>query len=98
MATDKPGAEPEKPCYRPTDRELAPMRKCVDRADVQPAPQLKVTKNGGGTTIELDHPDKDMAMALLAEALSTTDLISSKVFSGESWTPSLRTGRLTRPS
>ncbi len=74
MATDKPGPEPENPRYRPTDRELAAMRKCVDQADAQPAPRLRVTKNGGGTTIELDHPDKDVAMALLAEALGTTDL------------------------
>ena len=66
------------------------MRKCVDRADAQPAPQLKVKKNGGGTMIELDHPDKDVAMARLAEALGTTDLIFSMVCSGKSSTPSLR--------
>ena len=73
MATDKPGAEPEKPRYRPTDRELAAMRKCVDRADAQPAPRLKLTRNGGATGIDLDHPDAAVGEALLAEALGTAD-------------------------
>ena len=73
MATNKPGAEPEKPRYQPTDRELAAMQKCLDRADAQPAPRLKAAKNGGAG-INLDHPDATVGEALLAEALGTTDL------------------------
>ena len=48
MATDKPGAEPEKPRYRPTERELAAMRKLIDRADAQPAPRLKADEEWRG--------------------------------------------------
>ena len=47
MATDKPGAEPEKQRYRPTDRELAAVRKCVDGADARPAPRLKWRRIAG---------------------------------------------------
>ncbi len=72
MTTNKPGAEPENPRYRPTDRELAAMQKCVDRADAQPAPRLKLTRNGGAG-INLDHPDATVGEALLAEALGTAD-------------------------
>ena len=31
MATNKPGSDAGKPRYRPTDRELAAMQKCLDR-------------------------------------------------------------------
>ncbi len=73
MATDKPGAEPEKPRHRPTDRELAATRKLIDRADARTAPRLKLTRNGGAG-INLDHPDATVGEALLAAALGTTDL------------------------
>ena len=74
MATNKSGSEAGKPRYRPSDRELAAMQKCLDRDAVQPAPRLlKVKSNGGATGLELDHPDARVGEALLAEALGTTD-------------------------
>jgi hypothetical protein len=72
MATNKPGSDAGKPRYRPTDRELAAMRKCLGRGAAQPAPRLKLAKNGGAG-INLDHPDATVGEALLAEALGTAD-------------------------
>ena len=98
MATDKPEAEPEKPRYQPTDRELAAMRKCLDRAYAQPAPRLKATKNGGATTVELDHPDATVGAALLAEALGTTDPDFVEGLLKQIVDAPLRTDSLTRSS
>ena len=48
MATDKPGAEPEKPRYRPTDRELAATRKLIDRADARTGAAAKAHEEWRG--------------------------------------------------
>jgi hypothetical protein len=74
MAINEPGSEAGKPRYQPTERELAAVRKCVDRDAAQLAPRLKIRKNGAAATIELDHPDATVGAALLAEALGTADV------------------------
>jgi hypothetical protein len=73
MATNEPGSEAGKPRYQPTERELAAVRRCLDRGAAQLAPRLKISKNGAAATIELDHPDAVVGAALLAEALGTVD-------------------------
>jgi hypothetical protein len=62
---------------KPTDRDLAAMRKFMDKRS-QPAPRLKVSKSGDHLTITLDHPldqpDKINGLPHLMDALGTTDM------------------------
>ena len=58
---------------KPTDRELAAMRKFMDKRS-QRAPRLKVSKSGNCPTVALDHPDETIGLPHLMDALGTTDM------------------------
>jgi hypothetical protein len=58
---------------KPTDRELAAVRKFMDKRS-QRAPRLKVSKSGNCPTIALDHPDETIGLPHLMDALGTTDM------------------------
>ena len=58
------------PPYIPTDRELEILYKRQEREDAEPpVPRLKVVSMSGAPTIVPDHPDWNVGMALLQEAI-----------------------------
>ena len=58
------------PPYTPTDRELEILYKRQEREDAEPpVPRLKVVSTSGAPTIVPDHPDWNVGMALLQEAI-----------------------------
>jgi hypothetical protein len=62
-----------KSAYQRTPREAAVIKKLQGRR-ADEAPRLKVSTVGNISKIETDHPDLDIGIALLMEALATTDI------------------------
>jgi hypothetical protein len=72
--------QPEKPeaaalsKYEPTDYERAALAKQAQRLkDQVHAPRMKFVVDRRGGRLEYDHPDQDIAFALLKEAFGTAD-------------------------
>jgi hypothetical protein len=65
---------PESSSYWPNVSERAAIEKHRIRLEAKaPAPPLKLLQNGGTVTFAPDHPHRDMASALLMEALGSVD-------------------------
>jgi hypothetical protein len=74
MSNEKPSSQSEPQKLEPTERELAEIRKYLDRRKAAPpAPRVKVSKEKTGRMLSLDHPDRTVGSALLFQALGTTD-------------------------
>lgn len=73
MAKEKPKPDTSKAKREPTEQERTALRGYLDRRAAQPAPRIRVSKDGSTTTITPDHPDKTIGHVLLAEAIGTTD-------------------------
>ncbi len=73
MAKKKPKPDTGGAKREPTERERTALRGYLDRRAAQPAPRIRVSKDGSTTTITPDHPDKTIGHVLLAEAIGTTD-------------------------
>jgi hypothetical protein len=58
--------------YKPTDRELAVIRKFMDER-ARRAPRIKASDEGDGRKIRTDHADDAIGYALLMESLGTYD-------------------------
>jgi hypothetical protein len=64
----------EQGAYRATEPERAALSKQIERQNAEmPAPRVKMEEGGKGRTIALDHPDTDVAVRLLKEALGTAN-------------------------
>src|ERR1041384_7999579 len=63
---------PAKKKYEPTKRELAAVRKFVDKREW--TPRVKFSKSGELSTFKADHPNESIGFARIMEALGTTDI------------------------
>jgi hypothetical protein len=64
----------EQATYRATEPERAVLSKQIERLNAEPpAPRIKMEEGGKGKTLSLDHPNEDVAGALLMEALGTAN-------------------------
>jgi hypothetical protein len=62
----------EQATYSATEPERAALSKQIERlATEPPAPRIKMKDGGKGKAISLDHPNVDVAVGLLKEALGT---------------------------
>ena len=73
MTTKKPEPNAEKPKYEPTAEEKTAVHDNIVRKTAQPAPRIKVIKDGKAITIAPDHPNKAVGHLLLMEAFGTAD-------------------------
>jgi hypothetical protein len=74
MTAQKPPRPPSKKAvYKPTLREDAVLSKQRDEL-AHSSPRVKLIKKDRQITIELEHPDHSTGLALLMEALGTSDL------------------------
>jgi hypothetical protein len=75
MKKKKPAPDPGKADYQATAQEKAAVGRHFDRMAIEtPTPRLKNANGGKAGSIELDHPNKLVAQALLADALGMTDI------------------------
>jgi hypothetical protein len=68
----KPGTQVAK-TYKPTSEEFAAVATLKSRSNARPpAPNLKITRNGKGVSVALDHPDQNTGWLMLVNALGST--------------------------
>ena len=63
----------EKAVHKVTAAERTAVDKHFASREAKPQIRLKISKNGSGPQIELDHPDRTVGWALVMEALATAD-------------------------
>jgi len=73
MTASKLKPDEEKKKYEPTASERNTLRNFNSRRASQIAPRLKVQTVGNKTQVSVDHPDGAVGLAVLMEALGTTD-------------------------
>jgi hypothetical protein len=74
MARTQPKKEAAELKYEPTDYERIVLAKQAQRLkDQVRAPRMKFVEDQRGGRLEYDHPDQDIAFALLKEAFGTAD-------------------------
>ena len=62
--------------YEPTPGEASIVASLKDKAGQKPpAPKLKIDTESDVIKIDIDHPDLQVGLTLLMEALGTTDTI-----------------------
>jgi hypothetical protein len=65
----------KEPTYQATEKEKAALSGQIKRLEAQtPAPRAKVVRDGDTTKVSIVHPNKLVALGLLAEAMGTADL------------------------
>ena len=82
MKTKKCKSVTEAKPYKPTEKEETVLRKFCERRDAEMATRVKISRADSAVNISVDHPDKTIGYALLAEALGTSniDFIDGLVF------------------
>ncbi len=56
-----------------TAAERTALKRHIARLEAKPSVRLKASKNGSGSQIELDHPDKLVGWALVMDAFASAD-------------------------
>jgi hypothetical protein len=82
MKTKKCESVTEAKPYKPTEKEETVLRKFCERRDAEMATRVKISRADSAVNISVDHHDKTIGYALLAEALGTSniDFIDGLVF------------------